>query len=839
MNAADLFGIGGAWTRSFRADPLPADRQTLIPDVPVAAAGVTINTGATDAAEVEGIRDRLRAASTSLRDALTQFARETTPVYTTGFSSGSQVYATARGVSARVDPYDVAYQVLAATQAINTSTARASSSAIGLDTTAAASTFASTAEMNAAATSLDAYELSFQNSTSKAQISGAYTGTATSLTIKTTVATDIAIGGAGALVSFDVLDQTNAKVASFSGLVTADQTIELADIGLKVRFSAGSLRMAKMATVNVTQTPTSVDTAALFNAGWASGPRFENFQTVAAGSFTVNGTSIAVAADDSIDSVISRINASGAGVTAAVSGDRITLSSSSSSEAEIVVGNDTSGFLAATKLSGATTTLGNVRDDLQALAQTSQFSGVVTGSFSVNGVSISVDRDTDTLQSVLARINGAGAGVTASYDSATDAVTITPDVAGATLTIENDTSGFLAAVNIATGSESARTDPTAAFNAAGASAPLFDGGMSVTAGSFTVNGVTITVAADDSVNSVLAKITASAAGVTAAYDAATDSVTLTANDYGGAPITVGADTSGFLAAVKLDGTAVNTTAAGSVSAFGLSLGSIAEYAGVTAGTLTVNGQDIAIDPATMTVRDLAAAIDAVDGVTATLDETSGALDVRADFAATDVTLADTSGILAALGVAAGTVEGELSYGDSNVVQTGTTTVSNASEVAADVSAALGRLNGIVSELAEGRQGDAAFEAELTGALQAAVDLLRDSGVRGFDVKGTGEELRLAMSRDTLVSALNGLGDHVDLDRALAGLADGLDAGFAAAAGWEAPPSGATQTLTLGELSRAQLAADQTQASLLYAKASLEPHEPEEMTMKAALKAYGG
>ena len=54
--------------------------------------------------------------------------------------------------------------------------------------------------------------------------------------------------------------------------------------------------------------------------------------------------------------------------------------------------NDTSGFLAATKLSGAATTAGNVRDDQQVLSKTSQFGAVTTGSFSVNGVSIAVNR---------------------------------------------------------------------------------------------------------------------------------------------------------------------------------------------------------------------------------------------------------------------------------------------------------------------------------------------------------------------------------------------------------------------------------------------------------------
>ena len=88
-----------------------------------------------------------------------------------------------------------------------------------------------------------------------------------------------------------------------------------------------------------------------------------------------------------------------------------------------------------------------------------------------------------------------------------------------------------------------------------ANGPFFEDTRGVVAGSFQVNGVTVNVLANDTLRSVLAKITTSSAGVTARFDAATERVTLTAKSPGQTPITVGADTSGFLSAVKLDGTA--------------------------------------------------------------------------------------------------------------------------------------------------------------------------------------------------------------------------------------------------------------------------------------------
>ena len=75
----------------------------------------------------------------------------------------------------------------------------------------------------------------------------------------------------------------------------------------------------------------------------------------------------------------------------------------------------------------------------------------------------------------------------------------------------------------------------------------------MTAGSFDVNGVSITVAANDTINSVLAKIDASAAGVTATFDATREEVVLTQKTEGAAnDIVLANDTSGFLAATKLD-----------------------------------------------------------------------------------------------------------------------------------------------------------------------------------------------------------------------------------------------------------------------------------------------
>jgi hypothetical protein len=840
----ELFGVGKAWEGAFRNDRATERPAGFVPDSPISTAALKLNsTGGPS----EKTREGFRTASDALRTALAGFARQTNPVYTTTRNETRAVAGFVSGASARVDPFDVDFHSLQTTRTINTQTdtSRASTSPIGLDVMSAeaASATASSGEMNTGVTtSYGSSTLRFSNgagnsSTSQGTLTGTYTGVntaadATSLKVTIKAASTLGGGilglGASDDVQFEVTDQNGTVLFNFNGTLSPGQSVYLGDdIGLSLSFSAGELKKNHFSSTTVTKTPVSVDASATFNNANASlRPKFDNNAQVTAGSFTINGTTIAVAANDSINSVVSRINGSGAGVTAAVSGDRVTLATNGSSEDAILLGDDTSGFLAATRLSGAATTLGNVRDDRQVFAKTSQFAGVTTGSFNVNGVSIAVDADGDSLDSIISRINGSGAGVTAGYDSTTDTLLFTPNAAGAALTIDDDTSGFLAAANIAAGTVGTAFDANVAFNARGAAGPMFDPGFSVGAGRFAVNGVDIDVAADDTVNAVLAKITASAAGVTATYDAVSGLVTLAARDGNTGPITLGADTSGFLAAVKLDGTATDSISTVTYSSFTSALGEMAEYAAVRAGTLTVNGQDIAIDPATTTIRDLAATLNGLSGVGAAVNEISGGIDLWAESGGASLTISDTSGLAAALDIASGTYAGSPGRHSTVTTLTGRSTTSNATDVAAQVAKAVTQLSEVFTDLGN---------VDLKPALEGAIAGLRERGIRGLQVTGESEDLSFTVARDQLVSSLDAIGDEEDLAKAIDAVMESFAAEVAEAAGWDvAKPT--VQTLRLEDASRAQLAADQTAASLLYLRSSLQPTDRD--TTKAALKAYG-
>ncbi len=953
MALFELFGVGRGWAGAFKADPTGDRRTAFVPDAPVSSA-VSINDVSSASASRSAL-DGLRTASGALRAAFGSFVRETRPVLTTTTTGRAGTAASVTGMSPRVNPIHVDYHGLQTTSEVNsrTSTVRtswgalgldmttpdavsmlSSGAALGLDTVGAASVKTSKAELNAGmATSYSSGSLTFSSgsgaSTSTGTLSGTYDGTgkaadATSLLFTVTKGGTIDAGGLLGLgktkIAFDVTDQTGEVVFSYSGNVAAGDTISLGnDIGLSFTIGAGVLTAGHTASIAVSKTPMTVDPDARFDAAPGVRPQFDAVSQVKAGSFTVNGTLIDVYADDTINTVLGRISNSAAGVTATLSGDKVTLTtignsdqnidisgdtsgfvkavrldgtatvkgnlrdderllrdttvfedvrtgsftingrtiavdkdgdtlatvlarinesgagvtasinlatkrielfSNARSEAPIVVGNDTTGFLARAGLDTANTVVGNIRDDGQALGDL--FAGVTSGAFQVNGVAISVNRDTDTLASIVSRINGSGAGVTASYDAATDRFAFTPDTAGSTLSIEGDTTGLLAALKIAAGTAATHANADGAFNAAGVAGPLFDAGFAVQAGSFTVNGVAIDVAADDSIDSVLARITASGAGVTATYDDATDRVSLTARDSG-APVALGVDTSGFLAAVKLDGTATTSVSTVSYSSFHTALGEMAEYAGVTTGTLTVNGRDIAIDPMSTTIAGLVGALSGIDGVSASIDQSSGAVRIWADRAGS-LALSDASGVLDALGIDAGTVHGTAGSVEEVTTVTGHATSSNASEVAGKVAAAIEDLNAALEGLSSGA---------LQAALEEAAESLREQGIGGV---AAGDNAVLVVSNGELIASLDGIAGGVDLEKVLSGVLETLDAAVARALDPGDPPSGA-QVVRL-EMFRTQFMAEQAAGSLLHARTPLQRGEPAGAARRSILKAYG-
>jgi flagellar hook-associated protein 2 len=163
---------------------------------------------------------------------------------------------------------------------------------------------------------------------------------------------------------------------------------------------------------------------------------------ITAGTFTVNGQTITVAATDTLQSVFDQINtATNGAVTASYDSttDEITLSSSS----PITLGSsaDTSNFLQATQLytngTGTVTSLGalaginiNTNANQANLATTISDGGNGQGAFEINGVTINYDASTDSINDILQDINNSAAGVTATYDGANNRFVLTNNNTG-------------------------------------------------------------------------------------------------------------------------------------------------------------------------------------------------------------------------------------------------------------------------------------------------------------------------------------------------------------------------------------------------------------------------
>ena len=254
-------------------------------------------------------------------------------------------------------------------------------------------------------------------------------------------------------------------------------------------------------------------------------------QPMTAGEFSINGAKVAVAVTDTLADVFQKIStATGGAVTASYNGatDRVSLASGG----PVVLGaaNDTSNFLQALKLNNngtgavsSTTRLGTVKLDAPlasaGLSGTFALDGSNAGKLLVNGAEITFDADTDSLRTVIARINDSSAGVTATYDSATDRMVLTNKVTGDLGVSVQDSVGNLASVLGLTGASTLVRGQNAEFTVDGGAprmsasntldeAALGISGLSVTVGSATTEQITVksdTAAARAKIEDFIAK----------------------------------------------------------------------------------------------------------------------------------------------------------------------------------------------------------------------------------------------------------------------------------------------------------------------------------------------
>lgn len=255
-----------------------------------------------------------------------------------------------------------------------------------------------------------------------------------------------------------------------------------------------------------------------------------------AGTFTVNGAQVTIALSDSLQEVFDKISTATGGAVAAnydAAGDAVQLHGTG----EIVLGsaNDTSNFLSALHLFNNGTSdivppkaLG-VISVRAAIAQANLKRSVTAvdasgaGSFSINGVSISYNVNSDSVGAILSRINASGAGVVASYDSNSDRFSLVNATTGDTgISVSEAAGGLLGALGLTGAGAALSRGQNAKFSINGgeeiiSASNTFDesvtgiAGLSVTAASQTSQTVTVasdTAGAGDRINDFVSKFNA-------------------------------------------------------------------------------------------------------------------------------------------------------------------------------------------------------------------------------------------------------------------------------------------------------------------------------------------
>ena len=229
-------------------------------------------------------------------------------------------------------------------------------------------------------------------------------------------------------------------------------------------------------------------------------------QAITAGNFTVNGVQISVATTDTLKQVFDRISTATSGaVTAAYdpASDKVTLTGTGT--ISLGTSADTSNFLSSVGLyqNGTNTVATPTTIGTSSITVPLASSGLKTaitavdgsgnGNFAINGTTISYNINTDSIASVLGKINNSAAGVTAAYDSSQDRYTLTNNSTGNVSMFPTETgTGFLTATGLLGTGSSFKSGTNAVFtvNEGGTVTSMSN---TLTAAVTGVEGLTLTV----------------------------------------------------------------------------------------------------------------------------------------------------------------------------------------------------------------------------------------------------------------------------------------------------------------------------------------------------------
>ncbi len=291
-------------------------------------------------------------------------------------------------------------------------------------------------------------------------------------------------------------------------------------------------------------------------------------------TFSINGKTISVDDTTTLDdgtanSVIAKINAAGAGVTASLVADpdgrannRLQLVSDPGKTIQLGALGDTSNLLRVLNVADAVVQ-GNTAASVTSGAASA---GVLNTSITINGVTTTINQG----DAGFSAADNAAFIANAINNTANTTVQATANGDG-TITLQQKTLGASQAIDVTaagagTGLAVARTQNGTDRIVSSANLGVIDLGKQLAdsrlstpisgldasgSGQFSINGVAIKYSANDSIGTILNRINASSAGATAYYDPTQDRIRLAASQTGARTITLSDDTGNFLAATGL------------------------------------------------------------------------------------------------------------------------------------------------------------------------------------------------------------------------------------------------------------------------------------------------
>jgi len=331
-----------------------------------------------------------------------------------------------------------------------------SSSGLGLDMTHTAAFLNSYEEINAAPMSFSPFGPTWQGgSSAEMTISGAYDGSNGNGAFGLEVRRAGTHGVNDLRIRFQTPGGVPVQTINIRDDDDPDQQYSLGN-GLFLQLGPGSLINRDFATLDLFDNVGAAVNPNLPLGGVRNNnPNFEyGMPSIVDGSFLVNGESISVSTTESLNQVIGRINQSAANVTAvfnplteAVEITQNTLGSAPTIDFQ----NDTSNFLTAAKIDNLNLVDGIDPETMQTLQDVAAFSTVQSGDILINGTLITIDAASDSLESVIGRINASPAGVDASFDTVTQEFLLEARDSTSQLDIDSNGTGLFAALNIAEG----------------------------------------------------------------------------------------------------------------------------------------------------------------------------------------------------------------------------------------------------------------------------------------------------------------------------------------------------------------------------------------------------